>query len=276
MNLLQKNLFEILHWFHQFCVKKSLKYYICYGTFLGAVRHQGFIPWDDDIDVCMPRPDYEQCKSIFEGAGNRIGKYLLETPYMDAADYLYTFNKLYDTTTTLEERLRVNCRRGTYLDIFPLDGVGNTEEEAIAHQKRIDRYNMFLMTRVCAPRKKRAMYKNIAIFLSRLIPSIIVDEKKLSRRIDQLYQEKAYDTCSYICDFAGPYRSKAIMKKELFGNPTLYEFEGVQLYGPEDYKGYLTHIYGDWRTLPPVEKRGIQHDFVYLNLNKSYYFTEDG
>ena len=270
MTELQSNLLSILKWFHDFCDKNRITYYIAYGTFLGAVRHQGFIPWDDDIDVCMPRKDYEKCKAIFSEKGNRIGRYMLESPNMDASDYVYVFSKLYDTQTTMIERIRTDFKRGTYLDIFPLDGAGNTLEEALDHYKQIDRYHMFLMTRICAIRKERALLKNLAILLSRFIPSCMVNEKKLARKIDTLCKQREYDKYNYICEFMGPYCSKAIFQKEILGKPVLYRFEGIELYGPEHSEEYLTHIYGDWRKLPPIEKRGIQHDRIYLNLNKSY------
>ncbi len=270
MNKLQGKLLEILEWFHAFCEKENLTYYIAYGTVLGAVRHHGFIPWDDDIDVCMPRPDYERCKELFSTAGNRIGKYMLETPYMDSKDYFYVFNKLFDTQTTVIERLKKDFKRGTYLDIFPLDGAGDTMGEALKHYRSIDWRHMFLMTRVCAIRKERAFFKNAAIFLSRLIPLCFVDEKALARKIDGICRQRDYDAYEYICEFMGPYRSKAIMSKRMYGKPTLYEFEGKRLYGPEHAEEYLTHIYGDWRKLPPVEKRGVQHDRVYLDLEHSF------
>ena len=270
MNELQEKLLGILRWFHAFCEKENLTYYISYGTALGAVRHRGFIPWDDDIDVCMPRADYERCKDVFTSNKNQIGKYLLETPYMDASDYLYTFNKLYDTQTVLIEKSRNNCKRGIYLDIFPLDGAGDTIDDAYNYHRGIDRNHMLLMTRVCAIRKQRSIYKNFAILAARLIPNAFFDEKEWTRKIDQMARQRDYTECQYVCNYMGPYRVKEIIEKRMSGKPTIYEVEGIQLYGPEHYEEYLAHLYGDWRKLPPVEKRGIQHDFLYLNLEQSY------
>lgn len=273
MNQLQTKLFDILKWFHNFCEQNKLRYFVIGGTFLGAVRHKGFIPWDDDIDVGMPRKDYERLKEIFYGCENqKIDKYILETIDSDAPDFFYTFGKLYDTETTLIEKTRTNCKRGIYLDIFPIDGIGNTLEESFENFKKLDRKNMFLMTRICAYEKRRALYKNFAIFLSRLIPSILVNEKKIARDFDKDCQKISYGNAYYVCNCSSTYRAKEIMEKRLISNLKEYEFEGFNVWGPELYDEYLTHIFGNWRQLPPVEKRTSAHNFILMDLNKSYLF----
>ena len=242
----------------------GLTYYVVGGTMLGAVRHKGFIPWDDDIDVALPRPDYERLISMRKEIA---GKYKLETPYDDNPDYVYTFCKLYDTETTLIERLRHDVKRGVYIDVFPLDGVGKTYDEALAFTKSVDRKNMFLMTQVCAIRKERKWYKNAALVLSRCLP---IDAKKLSVKIDRTAKQKDYDESVYVANLNGAYREKEIVEKRIFGTPTAYPFEDITVKGPELYEEFLTHIYGDWRKLPPEEKRGVQHDFAYLDLERPY------
>ena len=271
MNELQEKLLDIMAWFHNFCVKENLRYYVIGGTFLGAIRHKGFIPWDDDIDVGMPRRDYEKLITVFQNENNhKIDKFKLETPYSNASDYLYTFSKLYDTTTTMVEKLRIECKRGIYLDIFPLDGIGDTKEEAYKNFKKIDFLNMFLMTRVCAIRKSRSFYKNAAIVVSRIIPNFIIDNKKLSQKVDQLCKKLDFDTSNYVCNCMSPYRSTEIIEKRLLGKPTEYQFESITVYGPEYYDEYLKHIFGDYRKFPPKEKQVSHHDFVMFDLNKSY------
>lgn len=263
---LQNKLLEMLKWFHDYCCSNQIRYYAAGGTLLGAIRHKGFIPWDDDIDLVLPRPDYEKLISLFNEPMNG---YILETPYSGNKDYLYSFSKLYDTSTTLIENLRYKCRRGVYIDIFPLDGLGN-DEFYMRNFSKIDRWNMFLMTRTCAIRKDRPTYKNAAIIISRLIPSIIIDNKELAIKIDRLAAMHDYESSDYVANVMGNYREKEIVKKHIFGNPTLYTFENIEIFGAEHYDEYLTKIYGDWRKLPSKEKQVSHHDYVELDLDKAY------
>ena len=108
MTELQKRLVDMLEWFHTLYEKNHLRYYIIAGTMLGAVRHQGFIPWDDDIDVGMPRNDYEKLRHIV--SCNQKGNYIIEYPDMNT-DYPYLIAKVYDTKTTFIEKQRNTVKR---------------------------------------------------------------------------------------------------------------------------------------------------------------------
>ena len=104
LNGIQLKLLEMFKWYHEFCVDNNLKYYALGGTMLGAIRHKGFIPWDDDIDVGMPRDDYN--KFIELTCNKKFGKYIVESIYDNNPDYYYGYSKLYDTSTTLIEKTR--------------------------------------------------------------------------------------------------------------------------------------------------------------------------
>ena len=271
MNDLQEKLLESLIWFHDFCVKENFRYYAIGGTLLGAVRHGGFIPWDDDVDVAMPRSDYRRLQAFFFKQGNRIGKYQLETPQSTAQDFIYTLSKLYDLTTTLVEGARnIDIKRGVYIDISPLDGVGNTIAEARDHYRIIDLFNVLRMARLHKYRKGRPFYKNLLIFIVNTIPSFAFDDKKLALKIDMLCQKREYDLCNYVGDLRSAYRSKEIMPKRVYGTPRRYVFEGYNILGPEYGEEYLENIYGDWKKLPPIWKRKQQHNYVYMDLKKPY------
>lgn len=257
-------------WFHNFCEKENIRYYAAGGTFLGAVRHKGFIPWDDDADVVVPRPDYQRMINVFKRENNIIGNYCLEGVDSKNVDYLYPICKLYDMNTTLVERKRIICKRGVYLDIAPLDGVGNDFEECKRYYRKIDILNRFLDARICEFRSERSLYKNIAIAVARCIPNRIVDEKKMLLYIDRKAQQVSFETSKYVGHLTSCYRYKEIMKKDIFGVPKLYEFEGNKIYGPEYGTEYLDNIYGNWKKLPPIEKRGVQHDYIFLDLNNSW------
>lgn len=264
---IQLKLLGMLKWFHDYCVKEKISYYAVGGTMIGAMRHQGFIPWDDDIDIAIPRKDYNR---LINSLKKEIDGYILESPYSGNSDYLYSYAKLYDTRTTLVEKKRVLCKRGVYIDVFPLDGIGNSYDEALALFKKFDKKNMFLMTRTCVIRADRSWYKNASIVVSRAIPRFIVNDKKLSIKLDQLAGRMNDDSSMYVANLMGAYRTKEITLREYYGKPTLYQFEGIEIYGPEKYDEYLTNIYKNWRELPPEDKRYTKHDFVVFDLEKSY------
>ena len=263
----QEKLLEMLGWFHGYCRENGLSYYIVGGSMLGAIRHGGFIPWDDDIDVVLPRPDYNRLLSLFKEKNDH---YFLESPYTGNRDFYYTYAKLYDTNTTLTERTRRNCRRGLYIDVFPLDGVGANEAEMETNFAKVDRLNMFLMTRTCAITKDRSFYKNASIVLSRLIPSFIINDHDLVIKVDKTASSFEYEKSKYVANLMGSYRKKEVMEKRIFGKPTEYKFENIVVNGVENYEEFLTHIYGDWRKLPPVEKRKTAHEYIEIDLNKPY------
>lgn len=255
-------------WFHELCKQNGLRYYMLGGTMLGAARHKGFIPWDDDIDVGMPRADYEKLEQILLAMHHE--RYAIETPRTEAEDYFYPFSKIYDTRTTLIENTRLKIKRGIYLDIFPLDGIGNSEEESKRNYRPIYwKYNL-LLTRVTGIRESRSKLKNVAVRVARLIPEIILNNKKLLLSLERDCKEYDFDNCSWVGNLVGAWRFKEVMPVEYFGKPMLYEFEGQKMYGPERADEYLTAVYGDWRKLPPKEKQVSHHDYIELNLHKSY------
>lgn len=266
MTDLQKELLVMLKWFHEFCVKNNLRYYAIGGTLLGAVRHKGFIPWDDDVDLGMPRKDYKRLVECIKNEQSDSG-YVLETPLIKK-DFVYQYCKLYDTKTTLVENTRYKTKRGIYLDIFPLDGIGNTLEESQKNFKTIDRKNNYIMTKVCALSKHRKLYKNIAIVISRCIP--IPSWRTVLYKVDKLCESREFDTYKYVANLFGNWHEKEIVKREWLGRPTLYMFEDIQIYGPQDANSYLSALYGNYRQLPPIEKQKSHHDYLKLDLNVSY------
>lgn len=264
---IQSKLLNMLEWFHSYCLENEIPYYIVGGSMLGAIRHRGFIPWDDDIDIVIPRPDYNRLLTLFT---KQKDHYLLESPYSGNNDYYYTYAKLYDTNTTLTERSKRNCRRGIYIDVFPLDGIGENEREVDVNFKKIDHLNMFLMTRTCALTKRRGFVKNASIVLSRLIPPFIVDDHDLVIRVDKTAASFGYEKSKYVANLMGAYRKKEIMEKDIFGVPTEYQFENIVVFGVEHYNEFLTHIYGNWKQIPPKEKQNSTHEYVEIDLNKSW------
>ena len=174
--------------FHRYCVENGLSYYLVEGSMLGAARHHGYIPWDDDIDIAMPRKDYEALKKLIGGKVLE-GRYLLESEETDKPDYFYPYAKLYDVRTTQIEKRKRNVVRGVGIDIFPLDGIGDSKEEAERNYRPIGKKIDLLTARVVAVREGRKWYKNLAVRVLQALPKSFADEKKLLREMEQVLQK---------------------------------------------------------------------------------------
>ncbi len=266
MTELQQKLLCMLKWFHDFCVEFNLRYYAIGGTILGAVRHKGFIPWDDDIDIGMPREDYNELIKYMQYPIKK-NNYVLEIP-LQSEDFVYQYCKLYDYTTTLIENNRYKTKRGIFLDIFPLDGIGNTLEESKKNFKTIDRMNNYILTKTCALSSHRKFYKNFAIVLSRYVP--FPKWQSTLRKLERVCTSRSFDNCTFVANLVGNWHEKEIIKREWMGRPILYDFENIQIYGPQDAESYLKGLYGNYMQLPPIEKQKTHHDYIKLDLKKSY------
>ena len=264
---LQSCLLDTLRWFDGFCREHELRYYAIGGTLLGSMRHGGFIPWDDDIDLGMPRADYEKLKQ-FEG--KVFGHYTIETYASKDDSYCYPASKVFDTNTTLIEHKRKNVSRGVFIDVFPIDGVGDNLEIAKKNYKRIANLYRYFLTVVATVRKGRGFKKNLAVVLSHCIPSFVQNQRDLRIKLNKYCSEYDFDSSKYGGNLLGAYFEREIVPLEYFGVPKDYVFEDIKIMGPQFADEYLTSIYKNWRKLPPKEKQVSHHDFVFLDLKKSY------
>lgn len=254
--------------FHKICLENDLTYYLIGGTFLGAVRHEGFIPWDDDMDIGMPRESYERFLKLPDSA---LPSYLsrLNAGYGNKKrDFLYV--KLCNRNTTLVENINERRIEGVYIDIFPLDGAHNTKigSRLKYYYSRIYTYAIWLNA---SERKRNHPLK-------RIVQSCfsIFENQKIYNRANKMLSKTQYSKSKYVGNFMGNWGIKEIMDKEFLGEPTLYKFEDTMLFGPEKAHEYLSTVYGNYMELPPAEKQKSHHTYEYVNLELGYeeYFKQ--
>ena len=246
---LQKKELEILLEVNRICKKHHLTYYLIGGSALGARRHEGFIPWDDDVDIAMPRGDYRRFLAL--GAAELPDDYFLQT-YRTQPDFPYPFSKVrLNNTTFIENRLRkLNIHHGIFIDVFPLDGAPRWKI-CQAIQARVVRFLRWAI-----------MIRRLPFQLSTRITFWRCFAMELIMARFSTERSEKWGNIS-----GGPQET---MEQEVFGTPRLVEFEGHRLPVPHQLDRYLALIYGnDYLDLPPVEKR-YGHDPLVVDINKSY------
>ena len=263
---------EILKEFMKICKDNGLTYYCCAGTAIGAVRHHGIIPWDDDIDVIMPRPDYDRLLEIAKTVD--FGKYEIITPYDDETYPLY-FSKLSNRNTTLIEDRQIPCVIGLYVDIFPLDA---TDDDVAKARRLKDRYTK-IINRLNAVsthntfgeylsllKKKeewgRFAIKTLAFFCRSAL------RRHLIRQMDRLSHLYDYDKAKNVQVYTGSYGHREVFPKSWLGKGKEFPFEDTTVLLPECYDEYLRHFFNDYMQFPPVEQRIEKHNRAYLNIHK--------
>jgi len=258
---LQQAAFGILCEFDAFCTQYNLTYYLCAGTLLGAVRHGGFIPWDDDIDVSMPREDYDRLTTLVE----KLPKHLALQHHNNTDYYPLNFAKLTNISTTVIERggqHNYNIR-GVYIDIFPIDGAGKTYKKAVFRRKKASIYRHLIpIAANILDDKNRPFYKKLLI---RLIKRL--NAKKLQNRFDTFLRRRPYKSSNFVAVYVGAYGLKEIMPRANYAIPSRITFCGKQFYAPAQTEAYLSARFGDYMRLPPMQERISEHKFVFINLD---------
>jgi len=255
----------IMEYIHEVCQKIGVKYFLAYGSLIGAVRHQGFIPWDDDMDICMLREDYE-----------KLQDYLIAHPderyevmsYKNNLNYVYPFMKVQDNHTyLLEEDVRIDSNMGIYVDIFPVDGYEDDADFKNKMTKLIKKRQLS-----CYTFKGITNTKSLLNSLIRYISVVIfyfTNTNKYVEQIDELAKSRAvadYEQVDYLI-----YKdmNKPVWKREWLEQVIAGTFEGKEFMIPKHYHEILTSDYGDYMQLPPLEQRVSHHDFKLWKITKN-------
>jgi len=250
--------------FAEVCEKHGLKFFLIGGSLLGAIRHNGFIPWDDDLDVGMMRDDYEKFLSL---ANEQFSDPLfLQTPYTDPGYYV-TWAKIRNTQTT-GITLYTNHRRfnqGLFLDIFPIDyvDISNMEkdyQEIYSHAKRCGAFM-----------RQGSKYLNE---LQKQEAIIYHTDNPLHEweMVQKVASNPNYKGSSYLANavFTGYGWEKMVHPTSGYETVEKHVFEGLDVFIPSGYHELLSIQFGDYMTFPPMEQRGIRHSFVIFDPDKPY------
>jgi lipopolysaccharide cholinephosphotransferase len=233
---------RVLKELDRFCQKKGLRYYLGCGTLIGAVRHKGFIPWDDDLDVFMPRPDFKKMIALYDSK-----TFLFHTIYNDKT-HPYNFGRLCsDRVCSYVNNTQVF---NFGIDVYVINGAPTEIEKRNKLFK--DTFSHIKKKQKLASLNNR--FKRINFKIASHLVSNWLNKELLSA--ERCFERYDFDKCDYIWPYGG---GRLIMKKENYGSPIKLEFEGYFFNAPEHYHEVLTLGYGDYMQLPPVEKRYPYH-----------------
>lgn len=254
----------IMEYIHETCQKIGVKYFLAYGSLIGAVRHKGFIPWDDDMDICMLREDYEKLQDYL--IANPDERYEVMS-YKNNLNYVYPFMKVQDNHTyLLEEDVRIDSNMGIYVDIFPVDGYENDANFKNKMTKLIKKRQLS-----CYTFKGITNTKSVLNSLIRYISVIIfyfTNTNKYVAQIEELAKSRKVSDYEEVDYLIYKDMNKPVWRREWLEQVTTGTFEGKEFMIPKNYHEILTSDYGDYMQLPPVELRFSHHDFQLWKIIK--------
>jgi LPS biosynthesis protein len=250
----------LLKLFQQICKENHITYYALGGTLLGAVRHKGFIPWDDDIDVGIPRPDYERLCKILE-AQPLGGKIRFHT-FRNSEEYIRYFGHLEDTSFKVVRHDKLKDEETyAWIDLFPLDGMPNNgllrkfKVWQVLALRAMFRFSCF-DTLVDVNKKGRPLHEKVLVWVGLHTPiQKFFNTKKCLDRMERALTSTPYEKSNYLVNAMGAYKFREMFHKKYYGKGKMYPFEDTEICGPEDYDFVCTQLYGDYMTPPKMDNR---------------------
>lgn len=255
---LKKTQLEILKTFTEICEKEKFTYWLLGGTALGAVRHNGFIPWDDDIDVGMPREDYER---FMEKGQDFLPEYYFLQNSETEPDYPINFAKIRDSRTTFIESsvAHINMNHGVWIDVFPMDGFPETGigRKIIKFKKALTycRISKAFKSKAVAGKSLKGYVADVlSVIMYPTVKAAVKAREKMNRKFP-------YSTSRLVINNSGAYGDREVMERTTMGEGTEGKFEHLTVKLPAEYDKYLSTMYGDYMTPPPPEKQ-VGHHFA--------------
>ena len=240
--------------------EEGIKYYMLGGTLLGAVRHQGFIPWDDDIDIGIEREDYER---LLVTVAERLPDYLELQTFKNQTAHHYYFSRIVDRRHAVKRNGSLLEREeNVWIDIFPLDGMPDNVILRKIHMARLlwvrTRYHISCFEQVNLKRPNRPLSERVIIKFVELTGwGRNGDTKKLLEKLDTLLKEYSIEKTGWIINFMGQYKFKEMFLKKYYGKGKLYPFEDLMLWGPVDADFVLKQMYGNYMRIPDDAEKNV-------------------
>lgn len=265
MTPLQQKEFELLKIFVQLCEEQHLTYYLACGTALGAVKYAGFIPWDDDIDVAMPRDDYEV---FLERVPTLLPEGIFLQNYRTDPAFPQIFSKLRNSNTTFVEKsaAKLPINHGIYIDIFPLDGYPDKRN---AQRKLERKKRLFLKMLGTAYAEPAPLHSKVLYRLKRIM-GFQNRTALIAERYDTMVRQYPLTASDLWCNHGNWQGKLEYAPRQQYGQGTEAVFEGLHVRIPEQYDKYLTQKYGDYTKDPPGQEQRGHHYCVVCDVNRPY------
>jgi lipopolysaccharide cholinephosphotransferase len=262
MKEIQQGSLEILKKIDSICRNENFRYCLAYGSLIGAIRHKGFIPWDDDIDIMMPREDYDKFVKYFVSHKKELEPFeIFNKNYNN--DYPYMITRISDSRYVLDVDNEKSYGIGLFVDVYPLDGAGNSVAEYTKRKNESSRFASlcFLSTRNSIKRENTASFFKYLLKYPAFIIAKLLGKDYFMRQLDKIEKKCDYENSKYIgcMIWASDDGVRGIFPKEWFSEMIDVEFEGLLFKAPKEYDKVLTHGYGDYMKLPPENKRIAHH-----------------
>ena len=256
---------EIMKQIADICEAQHLRYFLFYGTLIGAIRHHGFIPWDDDLDIMMPREDHDKLLRFLKAHQKEYPNLRIFNP-TECQQYPYMITRISDDRYRIVMDNEEEYGMGIFIDIYPFDGLGNTEKEAIRFGNCGDRWSSLCFQ---ATRKKidfrKTTYHGTSTFRKIIKVPVwfvahLIGKNAIQKKLASMAYQKPYDKSEFVgCVVWLTGGIKDMFKRKWFDESILVSFEKYQFRVPKQYDIVLRHTYGDYMKLPPENERIGQH-----------------
>lgn len=262
---IQLETLKIIKVIDSICKKENLKYTLFYGSLIGAVRHKGFIPWDDDLDIAMPRPDYDKLEKYFLANEKELSPYKLFS-YKTVDNYPFMINRICNTDFDYRGENEVYCGMGTFVDIYPIDGWGDGSDRRLGGASHIYSSMYYMKSRLHFERDNgfiKNSVKHILDFISHFYSL-----KTLRNKLLKCAAHYNYETSDKVACIVWD-GQKTPLDKKIFEDVVRVPFEDTELLIPKKYDEILRHYYGDYMQLPPENERVGHHYYhIYTKENQ--------
>ena len=257
---IQQKEFDLLCCFKKLCEKNDLYYTLAGCTLLGAIRHKGFIPWDDDIDVLMPRPDFDRLLAMNSIETDMLPDNVQITSWNESSGEPFPFIKLIDKNVLIDDKYS-HADQFLWIDVFPMDGCPESMREFRFFYKRVMCLrHVLLLKNAKLGEGKTITKKLLKPFVKLALASISATE--LCAQYDKLAKKYPFDGTSQAAGITWGYGPQECINREEWLTPVSVQFEGQVFNAPSNYHEYLSNLYGDYMQLPPENQRQSRHDVV--------------